>query len=221
MKWRTLPAAIAATIVCAYVAWGQPFQQPGGSTVPPAVQMCFNGTTNSDGSRVVVPCGTGGTGTAVSGSASNAGSNQSPTATNVPTIAYCYAFDGANEGWDQCRIDALGNLKVAATSQIYTPSGPVTANAGKLAVGGVAQNLFTPNEVVHGCVITNPLTSFDQNVMPAETVWLSFVTTAQATPNSTSIPLYAGQSIGCPGGLTTGVSWIAATIGHLISSYKF
>lgn len=219
MNWRSLVAATAATAACVYVAWGQPFQQPGGSTVPPAVQMCFNGITNSDGSRQVVPCGTGGTGSTVAGSSSNAGSGQTPTATNVPTIAYCYAFDGAN--WDQCRIDALGNLKVAATSQIYTPSGPVTANAGKLAAGGAAQNLFTPNEVVHGCVITNPLTATDQNVTTAETAWLSFVTTAQATPNSTSIPLYAGQSIGCPGGLTTGVSWIAATIGHLISAYKY
>lgn len=220
MKWRTYWLAVTAAMLAgAYVAWAQPFQQPGGSTVPPAVQMCFNGITNSDGSRQVVPCGTGGTGTTVNGASSNAGSAQSPTATNVPTIAYCYAFNGAT--WDQCQVDALKNLKVAATSQVYTPSGPVTPNAGKLTAANTAQNLFTPNEVAHGCVIVNPLTSFDQNVTPAETIWLSFVTTAQATPNSTSLAIYAGQSVGCPGGLTTAVSWIAATTGHLISAYKY
>jgi hypothetical protein len=103
----------------------------------------------------------------------------------------------------------------------YTPAAPATSNAGKIATGGTAQNLFTAAEVVHGCVITNPGNATDQGISTAEEIWVNFVTTATAAANSASIPVAIGQSIPCPGGLTTAVSWIAATSSHVISAYKY
>jgi hypothetical protein len=124
-------------------------------------------------------------------------------------------------------INLQGQLCIngVTVSSSYTPSAPTIANAGKLAAGATAQNLFTAGEVAHGCVITNPASAVDEGIGTAEEIWVNFTGTAtlspNTAPNTTSIPIAIGQSIPCPGGLTTAVSWIATTIGHFIAAYKF
>lgn len=106
----------------------------------------------------------------------------------------------------------LTAIPVSVQAQQNTPTAP--SQSLTLAAGGTAQNLFAAGEVFRGCAITNPQTA-------TEPIWVNFYTTAVAAANTTSIPLVAGQSIGCPGGLTTAVSWIAATTGHQINAYRW
>jgi hypothetical protein len=208
MTWRALPAAIAAILVGVYVAWGQPFQQPGGSTVPPAVQMCFNGITNSDGSRQVVPCGTGGTGTAVTGTSSNAGSGQSPTATNVPTIAYVYGFNGVT--WDQLLVDNEQNLKVTTTPQTAGATTQVAVAPTALAFS----TLLTPSSTREGCVV--------QNI--GSTLGYVFFGANGSASTPTSFQINTGATISCNNVngtvLTDNVSWTcnSGTCAFVVSS---
>ncbi len=99
------------------------------------------------------------------------------------------------------------------TQGTYTPTAPTTSGATVLVTGATAQTLFTAGEVVHDCVIINPATA-------TERVWVNFFTTAVQGTDASSVPIEIGQSIGCGGGLTTAVSWIAATINHRIFALK-
>lgn len=99
------------------------------------------------------------------------------------------------------------------TNGTYTPTAPTTSGATVLVAGGTAQTLFTTAEVVHDCLIINPATA-------TERVWVNFFTTATQGTDASSMPLEIGQAIPCGGGLTTAVSWIAATINHRIFALK-
>lgn len=101
---------------------------------------------------------------------------------------------------------------------VFVQSSQLTASSpsgsSTLTSAGVAQNIFAASEAVHGCGIQNPRTS-------AESIWVSFVTTAQASYGNTSIEVTSGSSISCPSGLTNAVSWNAASSGHVISAYRW
>ena len=134
----------------------------------------------------------------------------SAVAAPYPTISQDVGVCDPNNP-QNCLVPNSGG-GIPVVPQTYTPSAP--SGALTLATGGTAQNLFSAAEVVHGCVITNPSTA-------TETIWVNFYTTAVGAAGNTSTPLTAGQSVGCPGGLTTAVSWIGATTGHAINAYKF
>jgi hypothetical protein len=109
---------------------------------------------------------------------------------------------------------------VAIVPGSLTPSAPNTGGAMTLSQAAIAQNLFTAAEVVHGCLITNPQSAADQGISAAEEIWVSVTGTAVPGAGTASIPIPPGSSFSCGAGLTTAVSWIAATQGHKISAYK-
>ena len=102
-------------------------------------------------------------------------------------------------------------------------SGAITPKAASgsltLATGGAAQTLFAAGEVVAGCVIGNPTTATEEGIGAAEAISVSLITTAVAGGGVATTILEAGQWMGCGAGLTTAVSWIAATTGHKINAY--
>jgi hypothetical protein len=108
-------------------------------------------------------------------------------------------------------------LTIPSSAQIpigqYTPVAP--SGALTLATGGTAQNLFAAGEVVHGCTIVNPSTA-------TEAIWVDFTgAAAVAAAGHTSVQLAIGTPIPCGVGLSTSVSWIAATTGHAISASRW
>jgi hypothetical protein len=109
---------------------------------------------------------------------------------------------------------------IAVVAGPLTPSAPNAGGAMTLAQAATAQLLFNAGEVAHGCLITNPLNATDQGIGTAEQIWVSVAATASQSAASSSIPIPPGSSFSCGGGLTTAVSWIAATQGHKISAYK-
>ena len=109
---------------------------------------------------------------------------------------------------------------IAVVPGPLTPSAPNSGGAMMLSQAATAQVLFTAGEVAHGCLITNPLTAADQGVAGAEEIWVSVAATATQSAATPSIPIPPGASFSCGGGLTSAVSWIAATQGHKISAYK-
>jgi hypothetical protein len=109
---------------------------------------------------------------------------------------------------------------VAIVPGVLTPSAPNSGGALTLAQAATAQIVFTAGEVAHGCLITNPLIAADQGIATAEEIWVSVAATATQSAATPSIPIPPGSSFSCGGGLTTAVSWIAATQGHKISAYK-
>lgn len=109
---------------------------------------------------------------------------------------------------------------VAIVPGLLTPSAPNTGGAMSLAQAATAQVLFTAGEVAHGCLITNPLSAADQGIATAEEIWVSVAATATQSAATSSIPIPPGSSFSCGGGLTSAVSWIAASQGHKISAYK-
>lgn len=116
----------------------------------------------------------------------------------------------------QC--DSSGHATIIIVPPILTPSAP--SGSMTLTTGGTAQNIFATNEIVHGCLISNPLSATDQGISVAENIYVSFITTAVSGGAVATTPLYPGQSLPCPGGLTTAISWIAATTGHKINAWK-
>lgn len=93
---------------------------------------------------------------------------------------------------------------------IVAPSGALT-----LATGGVSQQLFAANEVVHGCTIQNPSTA-------TEAIWVNFTgAAAVGAAGTTSIQVPAGQTIPCGLGMASSVNWIAATTSHTINAVRF
>jgi hypothetical protein len=109
---------------------------------------------------------------------------------------------------------ALNQQRVATT--VSAPSGALT-----LASGATAQTLFNANEVINGCAIINPLTATEQGIGAAESITISFITTAVAGGGRPTSILEAGQAIACPQGLTQPVSWIATTTSHAINVVKW
>jgi hypothetical protein len=112
-------------------------------------------------------------------------------------------------------IDSAGRLcNSSITGGGVTPSAP--SGALTLTTGGTAQNLFSAGEVVHGCTIQNPASA-------TEPISVNFFTASSSATagGTTSISVPAGSSIPCGVGLTTAVSWVAATTGHAINAVKF
>ncbi len=107
-------------------------------------------------------------------------------------------------------VGAKGSTIPAAFSGSYT-----------IGSGGTAQTLAAAGEITTGCLIKNPLTATQQNIMTAESVFINFNTTATAAAGGTSVELAAGDSIACPGKTLLAVSIIAATTGHRIEGFKF
>lgn len=76
-------------------------------------------------------CMGGGGVVTVAGTTSNASSAVATSATNIPSVAYNYGFNGTT--WDQLQVDGSKNLKVldAAVATTQAPVAPATATATK------------------------------------------------------------------------------------------
>lgn len=110
----------------------------------------------------------------------------------------------------------------AVTPSSYTGSAAATAGATTLAAGATAQTLFTAAEVTHGCAIQNPSTATLQGIATAESIWVDVTgTDAVEAAASSSVEIAPGSSFPCPGGNAPKITWIATTIGHKISAYKW
>lgn len=114
-----------------------------------------------------------------------------------------------------CVDPATGTVKDCAgtaASPGYVLPGSVTPTAptSTLATGGVAQSFA----VTHGGYICNPLSTTDQGLGATEVIYVNPVTTATAAGNAGTSNLAAGQCFNFPPGMTTNLSWIAATTGH-------
>ncbi len=108
-----------------------------------------------------------------------------------------------------------------ALAQIYTPTAPQNPANLTLKAGGTAQFAFLAGEIQHGCAINNPPLAADQNIAAAEEIWVDFTgAPAVAQSGSTSNKVLAGSGIGCPAS-TAAVSWIATTVNHRISGFRW
>ncbi|CAN7374315.1 hypothetical protein LJR220_003337 [Bradyrhizobium sp. LjRoot220] len=115
-------------------------------TVQGMVGMCVNS------SNIAVPCGTGGTGAVVAGSTSNASSNVTPTATNVPTAAYQYCWDGSN--WDQCP-GLLTGTPGAPAADVLTVQFPLAGGSFPTGATAIQGNAAGTTGAVVGTLAAN------------------------------------------------------------------
>jgi hypothetical protein len=103
---------------------------------------------------------------------------------------------------------------------INSPSVTPAAPSGSLILtaGGTAQPFAGAGTANHGCTIVNPSTAALQGLSAAETAWIDITGAAAVqAAGATSIPLLPGASFSCPPGMTTGISWNAATTGHKLA----
>lgn len=127
-------------------------------------------------------------------------------------------------GTQSVNITQVGGNAVTTTVPVSgtITSGPlavtVTNDSLSLTLGGTAQNAIASNAARKACTIQNPLTSTDQGIATAESLYVNFGGAAAAA--STSFVVLPGQSISCaPSGntvITAAVSVVAATTAHKI-----
>ena len=101
-----------------------------------------------------------------------------------------------------------------------SPVTPVAAQANKVTTGGTAVQIFPPN--IGGAFIQNPLDPLDQNLSPAEPL---YVDPTGGTPGSapgqgfgTTFVLYPGQTWAAIPFQSTPTQVNAATSGHQFSA---
>lgn len=149
-----------------------------GPYTPPAAWNPNQGVLTAcyDHTGALVDCGGGNT----SGSASNASSGVAPTATNVPTVAYSYGFNGAT--WDQLQVDGSKNLKIV----IEGPYGSAAPSAG------LSVTLDTTSETHLANIDTQT-----GGAIPSGTNLIGKVGIDQTTPGTTNEVSVSGQSDPC------------------------
>lgn len=145
---------LACLLAIAALSWGVTIdrvaaQASGGS--PISYLYCYSGSVPTSPASWT-PCSASNplpvTGTiTVTGAVSNATSAVATSATNVPTVAYNYGFNGTT--WDQLQVDASKFLKVNVAAGSVTVVEPVlsttssTALAANLVINAAASGLYS------------------------------------------------------------------------------
>lgn len=112
------------------------------------------------------------------------------------------------------------SAKVNYTQELqYTPAAPAST-AWTLQQANVPQTLYARGTVTRGGWITNPATAAGQGIGAAENVYVTLDDTEPTTTEGGSVfAILPGQTLALPP-LATAVKWIAATVGHRVSTWK-
>lgn len=108
-------------------------------------------------------------------------------------------------------------LPVKITPGPSTPGAP--SGALTLAIAATSQTLAAGGSVIHGGWIYNPLSLTQQGIVAAESAFVKLDGAgALLVAGGTTLEILPGEKFPLPSGITTVISWNAATVGHRISA---
>lgn len=115
-------------------------------------------------------------------------------------------------------ISAMVTGTVSTTGSLAVS--PARANGSlTLASAATAQALLSAGTATHGCLIYNPASAAQEGIGAPESIFIDFTGNAAILgAGGSSQEIFPGSGWNCPSGMTTGISWIAATAGHLVTA---
>lgn len=114
-----------------------------------------------------------------------------------------------------CAASSISTVNPTAV----TPSALTSYN---LAAANTAQNAITiASGSIVGGYICNPATATGEGIATAENIYVNPFTTASTTEGNGNTAIVPGQCYTVIPGTKTSVSWVAATIHHLISGAQY